>query len=385
MCVRSGLIIIYGSAARLLTLLVSIAVASTTCAGDESPAVPAASDDTASAYVLRPDDATIEIPSEFAGLKTKLIDEPPEPSPEGFAPVEAGTLSGASVVPEPLRTTNEDRTRLNELRRRLPAIRSYQGGAPPALRPGATPACENHEAIGTDIPGRPLKRSETGGTWVSMVIAEKGITGLSGWLYTTFSNIAAQTLEVLGVYATGNSADLVVFDWSCVDGKQGSPACSAQSAWVYSKSLKTLPAKYKYYYWDCCQWQKALALANVSRYAPVVINMPHMGKIAIPVWINEAVILNWQTLKWERFYSRRFMDRDSQPPRAWGPTAFVEFISNAGCPNVPRLGFREIRFVDTAGGWQAATSANSSMRFDLPNDYRYCLLDPNHEWCICQK
>jgi len=57
----------------------------------------------------------------------------------------------------------------------------------------------------------------------------------------------------------------------------------------------------------------------------------------------------------------------------------------ASCPDIARLGYREVRFLPAGGVWTLATPANTTMRFDLPEDYRYCLFDPNHTWCPCLK
>jgi len=283
-------------------------------------------------------------------------------------------------VPKALQMNNEDRKRLSKLDKSVSRIHER------IAQKASTATCGNHEAIGTVVPGTPLQLLDTVGTWVSMPIAEKGIDGLSGWLFTTFSNIAAQTLEVLGAYSGGNVAQLSVFDWSCVDGKPGLPSCTSNNAWVYVKNQRDIPAEYKFSYWDGCKWQKALALANKSRALMINAHLPGLKlKAAIPWYVNEARILNWESLQWETFYSRLYAGRDAQPPRPWGPTAFVEFISDAGCPDLPRLGFREVRALPPGGAWELATPDNSTMRFDLPSNYRYCLFDPNHTWSICLK
>lgn len=333
-------------------------------------------------YVLRPRDKGVAIPDKLEGLPVRVIDAVPEPRAAPTGPLRSEALRAELTVAPELQMTANDRQRLRELNRTLGVIRKapVAGTAAPAV-------CGNHEAIGTVVPGVPLQPTDTAGTWVSMPIAQGGINGLSGWIFTPFSNIAAQTLEVLGAYGSGNKAELSVFDWSCVDGKQGSPTCDANTAWTYVKSQQEISSRYKFYYWDCCRWVKAFALANKSRYVTLVINLPFFDEpITVSFYLNEAKILNWDTMSWHTFYYRAFEGRDAQPPRPWGPTAFVEFISNSGCPDVPRLGFREVRFLPAGGGaWTLAVSGNSTMRFDLPDHYRYCLFDPNHTWCVCLK
>ncbi len=334
-------------------------------------------------YVLRPHDKSVALPDKLGGLPVKIVDAIPDPPAARSEPLRPEELRAALTPSPELQMTAKDRKRLVEINRSLSMIR--KSGAPAA----AAPLCGNHEVIGTVLPGVPLQPSDTVGTWVTMPIAENGIQGLSGTLFTTFSNIAAQTLEVIGNYGTGNEALLSVFDWSCVDGKQGysvaNPSCDSDHPW-FGKSQGDIPSHYKFYYWDCCKWQKAFALANKSSYVHFVVNLPFPGgQIVVTGYLNEAKILNWDTLKWDTYYSRIFQDRDLQPPRPWGPTAFLEFVSNSGCPDVPRLGFREVRFLSPGAPWTLAVPANTTMRFDLPDNYRYCLFDPNHTWCVCPK
>lgn len=337
--------------------------------------------DEATAYILRAGAERVELPRELEGVRTKVVRSIPKP-PEGTRDLSSPqALKAELAVPIALQMNAEDRRRLKELGKSFPRLHEARG------QEALTALCGNHEAIGTVIPGIPLQALDTVGTWVSMPIAENGIDGLSGWIFTTFSNIAAQTLEVLGAYGGGNVAQLSVFDWSCVDGKPGTPACPSTTAWVKVKNQKDIPSEYKFNFWDGCKWQKAFALANKSRALVVEAQLPGQlrMKANLPLYVNEAKILNWQSMQWETFYARVFTGRDPEPPRPWGPTAFVEFISDSGCPDIPRLGFREVRNLPPGGSWELATPDNSTMRFDLPSNYRYCLFDPNHTWNVCLK
>lgn len=332
------------------------------------------------AYVLHPGTAGIQPPKEIEDLRTKVVRRLPPPPIEPETPIAPRELKAQLSVAKPLAMTAADRDRLRELNAALPRLRRD------AVLQTAAEDCSGHQAIGTVVPGTPLQPTDTVGTWVSMPIFDHGIDGFSGFLFTTFSNIAAQTFEFLGAYSTGNKAELSVFDWSCVDGKQGIPPGDPDNAWVYVKNQSELSSQYKFSYWDGCGWRKALALANKSRAVLVETPLRSLFGLAanMSLYVNEAKILNWNTLTWDTYYARLFLDRDAQPPRPWGPTAFVEFISDAGCPVVPRLGFREVRFRPPNGAWELAQPANSSLRFDLPATYRYGLLDPNHTWCIAK-
>jgi len=88
---------------------------------------------------------------------------------------------------------------------------------------------------------------------------------------------------------------------------------------MYGKAEADIASEYKFYYWDCCKWQKAFALANESHYVHLI---PSIGGPNVEsAYVNEAKILNWYTLTWETFYFRIFQNRDAQPPRPWGPIA----------------------------------------------------------------
>lgn len=340
-----------------------------------------------SVYVLRPHDKSVTVPEKLNGLSVKVVDSIPEPPSAPSRPMSLEELRAELALPPALQMTSADRKHLLEINSKL--------GRRPIPAPASTGSdCSNHEAIGTEFPppgGTPLQPTDTVGTWVSMPIAENGIQGLNGTLFTTFSNIAAQTLEVIGNYCSGpgcaaNTALLSVFDWSCVDNKEGNPtlaSCQSQNDFMYGKAEADIGSQYKFYYWDCCKWQQAFALANKSRYVHLKIP-PIGGPIVESGYVNEAKILNWDTLTWETFYFRIFQNRDAQPPRPRGPIASLEFAATP-CPDIPRLGYREIRFLPAGGVWTLATPANTTMRFDLPDDYRYCLFDPNHTWCVCLK
>jgi hypothetical protein len=331
------------------------------------------------AYVLNAKGAGVESPREVDGTRSKVVRRIPKPPPGPDRVPTARDLKAELAVPKPLRMTPSDQERLAELRKTFPRLHE----APAAE---AAEDCGGHQAIGTVEPGFPLAPLDTVGTWVSMPIFEHGIDGFSGFLFTTFSNIAAQTLEVLGAYSTGNGAELSVFDWSCYDGKQGAPECDADNPWMYVKSQADIPSRYKFSYWDGCGWRRALALANMSRAVVLETQLRALFGLTtdLPLYLNQAKILDWQRLEWDTFYARVYVDRDPQPPRPWGPTAFIEFVSDAGCPVVPRLGFREIRFLHPNSDWELATPGSSTFRFDLPNTYHYGLLDPNHTWCIAK-
>ena len=328
---------------------------------------------------LSAESAGIKAPREADGVRTKVVKRIPKPSAGPDHVRTPGELKAELAVAQPLRMTAADQARLAEVRAAFPRLHE--------LEAAAAEDCSGHQAIGTVEPGVPLAPTDTVGTWVSLPIFEHGIDGLSGYLFTTFSNIAAQTLEVLGAYSTGNKAELSVFDWSCHDGKQGLPACDADNPWMYVKSQSDIQSRYKFSYWDGCGWRRAFALANISRAVILETELRALPGLmtSSPLYLNQAKILDWETLEWHTFYARVYVDRDPQPSQPWGPTAFVEFVSDAGCPIVPRLGFREVRFLHPNSDWELATPDNSTMRFDLPNTYRYGLLDPNHTWCIANK
>jgi hypothetical protein len=341
-------------------------------------------------YVLRPHDKSVALPEKLNGLPVKIIEAMPEPPSAAPPPISFDELR-AQLTPAPaLQMTAADRKLLLGMMPRL-------ARKPVPAQASTTSDCNNHQVIGTEFPppgGSPLQTTDTVGTWVSMPIAENGIAGLDGTLFQTFANEAAETLEVIGNYCNGagcapNTSLLSVFDWSCVDNKEGDPSlatCAAKNDFMYGKAQADIPSAYKFFYWDCCEWKQAFALANksvfvrVSGKLPPIFGVPERGV----VYANEAKILNWDTLQWETFYSRIFLNRDAQPPRPFGLIASLEFVATP-CPAIPRLGYREIRFLPPGGVWTLATPDNTIMRFDLPNDYRYCLFDPNDTWCACLK
>src|SRR5262249_57904513 len=74
-----------------------------------------------------------------------------------------------------------------------------------------------------------------------MIAHPNGIdNGTPCFIFTTATNRKQHGVEVVGIYHSGGTPNLGIFDWSC---SSGSPCGNKKTAsWVYSKSLSSLQA-----------------------------------------------------------------------------------------------------------------------------------------------
>jgi hypothetical protein len=255
----------------------------------------------------------------------------------------------------------------------LPDLAELRSGEPtitPVDTTGATTCTDNAPGIGTWYNDGKLLPQSHAILHTKMIAYPNGIdNGTPCFIFTTATNRKQLGVEVVGIYHSGGTPNLGIFDWSC---SSGSPCGTKNTAsWVYSKSLSSLQACFLKTQDDGGGHQHPLLYySNESK---------KLDSQSPPHWRNTVQLWNYCEQKWHRVYQHEYRANNGQ--HNW--STIIEPHLSGTAPSIKELGFKASALFHD-GSWSTlrtdVTSFNPPSKAGFP--WRVLHRDPNRGFGI---